>query len=219
MIMMAISMPTTIAQDPFEAVVGIGMGAAMTAMDILSQGAAIRGDSNTEFGNIYIRCNPFCYIHHNTLLLHLILDVLGQRASDSRNIETGFGQAIQRPEPMRRRRSALRKKEDFQTTKLDAHRRMVREARPCNKGRSRPPPSTTSSPSTMAASEPVERKKRDVNEQQQMEMATDKLRQALKKMIDAAQGLAEGIRQVFKGEDSSPGDQLAVNEQAEVVDV
>lgn len=65
-LMIAVSLvPSANAQDPFEIAVGLGMGAAMSAMDLLSQGAAIRGGSELEVGksnlkHVIFQCSFLC---------------------------------------------------------------------------------------------------------------------------------------------------------------
>lgn len=50
-------------------VIGLGMGAAMSAMDILSQGAVLRGGSDLDIGK---RRNDLLYIIINTVLLRFL---------------------------------------------------------------------------------------------------------------------------------------------------
>lgn len=61
------------AQDPLEIVASLGMGAAMSAMDILTQGAAIRGGSDLGIGKIkktYFQA----LLHINCVFLKMFLD-------------------------------------------------------------------------------------------------------------------------------------------------
>lgn len=80
-----------------------GMTLAMTGIDAIGQGAAIRGKSETNVGEFWctVLLSSFAYNYSTQ-----IADVLDQKFDDKREMEAGLGKAVQAPEEERKKRAA-----------------------------------------------------------------------------------------------------------------